>query len=131
MEKGPDPVGALFVSSYVLRRQWPGIAKYYSEECAVVALFVRRILWRRTARGDQTRHRTASHTTLLAAYPGPNSEASATHWSFRTRCFKEGQLGSGALFIASMFGDDQGDIVALLVRAEAADFVHDGSEGRL
>src|ERR1700740_3103796 len=43
MEKGPDPVGALFVSSYVLRRQWPGIAKYYSEECAAVALFVRRI----------------------------------------------------------------------------------------
>lgn len=27
---------------------------------------------------------------------------------------------------ASMFGDDEGDVVVLLVRAEAADFLYDG-----
>jgi hypothetical protein len=30
-----------------------------------------------------------------------------------------------------MFGDDEGDVVVLLVRAEAVDFVNDGGEGSL
>jgi len=44
------------VSSYVLRRRLPRIAKCYSEECSVVAFLLRRILWRRTTRPHQALH---------------------------------------------------------------------------
>jgi Transposase IS200 like len=44
------------VSSYVLRRQLPRIAKCYSEKCSVVAFLFRRIMWRRTARSNQALH---------------------------------------------------------------------------
>ena len=44
------------VSSYVLRRRLPRIAKCYSEECSVVAFLFRRILWRRTTPPHQALH---------------------------------------------------------------------------
>src|SRR5229473_6077098 len=50
------------------------------QECAVVAVLLRRILWRRAARRNQTLHRAAGDTALVAAYPGLKSRACATHW---------------------------------------------------
>src|SRR6267378_7731048 len=50
------------------------------EECAVVAVLLRRILWRRAARRNQTLHRAAGDTAIVAAYPGLKSRACATHW---------------------------------------------------
>ena len=35
------------------------------------------------------------------------------------------------MVVAAMFGDDEGDVVVLLVGAEALDFFNDGSQGRL
>src|ERR1700687_3271934 len=50
------------------------------EECAVVAVLLRRILWRRAPRWNQTLHRAAGHTAIVVAYPGLKSRACATHW---------------------------------------------------
>ena len=50
------------------------------EECAVVAVVLRRILWRRAARRNQTLHRAAGGTAIVVAYPGLQSWACATHW---------------------------------------------------
>jgi putative transposase len=69
------------VSSYVLRRQLPRVAKCYWKNVLWVAFLLRRIIWRRTARRNQTLHRAASDTTIVAAYPDLNSGACATRWS--------------------------------------------------
>jgi len=45
-----------------------------------------------------------------------------------TRAFKDRELCVGALVVAAMFGDDEGDVVVLFVGAEALDFLNDGSE---
>src|SRR6266478_626781 len=50
------------------------------EECAVVAVLLRRILWRRAPRRNQTLRRAAGHTAIVVAYPGLKSRACATHW---------------------------------------------------
>jgi hypothetical protein len=50
------------------------------EECAVVAVLLCRILWRRAAQRNQTLHRAAGHTAIVVAYPGLKSRACATHW---------------------------------------------------
>jgi len=47
----------------------------------------------------------------------------------RPRAFKERQLRAGELVVTAMFGDDQGDVVMLLMRGESLDFVNDGGEG--
>ncbi len=35
------------------------------------------------------------------------------------------------VLVPSMFGDDEGDVVVLLMRAETADFIHNRSERSL
>ena len=83
------------VSSYVLRRQWPRIAKcYWKNVLSVVAVLLRRILWRRAPRWNQTLHRAAGHTAIVVAYPGLKSRACATHW---------GQMAAG-IYDDALFG---------------------------
>jgi len=41
------------------------------EECAVVAVLLRRILWRRAPRWNQKLHRAAGHTAIVVALPRP------------------------------------------------------------
>jgi hypothetical protein len=50
------------------------------EEGVVVAVVLRRILWRGPARRNQTLHRAAGDTAIVVAYPGLMSGACATHW---------------------------------------------------
>jgi len=64
------------------------------EECAVVAVLLRRILWRRAPRWNQTLRRAAGHTAIVVAYPGLKSRACATHW---------GQMAAG-IYDDALFG---------------------------
>jgi len=51
-------------------RQWPRIAKCYWKNVLLVAVLLRRILWRRAPRWNQKLHRAAGHTAIVVAYPG-------------------------------------------------------------